>query len=146
MPRPATGKTPVRNLRVKPDIWEPALDHAQEDGTTITNVITRFLERYNAMTPTERRIAAGLEPEPAEQSQPSAARTFPPITQEILGLPRKHVEHLAARVESYKGETWVDDVLRWYRGEEPKWRPYRIVQHGLDQEVIGEWDLYPQEP
>lgn len=60
VPRPATGKTPVRNLRVKPEIWEPALEHAQEDGTTITNVITRFLERYNAMTAKERRDAAGL--------------------------------------------------------------------------------------
>lgn len=60
MPRPATGKTPVRNLRVRPEVWEPALENAQADGTTLTNVITRFLERYNEMTPDERRDAAGL--------------------------------------------------------------------------------------
>lgn len=48
VPRPATGKTPVRNLRVRPEVWEPALQRAQSTGTTLTAVITRFLERYNA--------------------------------------------------------------------------------------------------
>lgn len=46
VPRPATGKTPVRNLRVRPEVWEPALERAQADGTTLTSVITRFLEDY----------------------------------------------------------------------------------------------------
>lgn len=60
VPRPATGVTPVRNIRVRPDVWEPALENAQQDGTTLTNVITRFLERYNAMTPDQRKQAAGI--------------------------------------------------------------------------------------
>jgi hypothetical protein len=64
VPRPATGKTPVRNLRVKDETWEPALEKAKADGTTITNVITRFLERYNGMSAAERREAAGLPATP----------------------------------------------------------------------------------
>lgn len=60
VPRPATGVTPVRNLRVRDEIWKPALENAEGDGTTITNVITRFLVRYNEMTPDERKEAAGL--------------------------------------------------------------------------------------
>lgn len=43
VPRPATGKTPVRNLRVVDEVWKPALDRAQADGRTITEVITQFL-------------------------------------------------------------------------------------------------------
>lgn len=46
VPRPATGKTPVRNLRVAPDVWQPALSAAREQGSTITDVITQFLRWY----------------------------------------------------------------------------------------------------
>jgi hypothetical protein len=48
VPRPATGKTPVRNLRVRPEVWEPALERAKAEGTSLTAVIIAFLERYNA--------------------------------------------------------------------------------------------------
>lgn len=72
MPRPKTGETPNRNLRVPDEIWEPALANAQADGTTITNVLTRYLQRYNRMTPAARRKAAGLSPisQPAEGTEP----------------------------------------------------------------------------
>ncbi len=53
MPRPATGKTPVRNLRVPKHIWEPALAKARAEGTTLTEVITRFLIRYVSTPPRE---------------------------------------------------------------------------------------------
>ena len=46
MPRPATGKTPVRNLRVPDHIWKPALEKAQAEGRTLTEVITVYLQRY----------------------------------------------------------------------------------------------------
>lgn len=62
MGRPKTGETPNRNLRVSDEIWDPALEKAQADGTTITNVLTRYLQRYNRMTPAGRRKAAGLAP------------------------------------------------------------------------------------
>lgn len=48
MARPATGKTPVRNLRVPDELWEPALAKAQAEGTTLTEVIKKYLTRYVA--------------------------------------------------------------------------------------------------
>jgi hypothetical protein len=54
MPRPATGKTPVRNLRVPEHIWRPALDKAKVEGRTLTEVITTYLRRYIS-TPPRRR-------------------------------------------------------------------------------------------
>lgn len=44
--RPATGKTPVRNLRAPDDVWQPALDAAREQGSTLTDVIMQFLRWY----------------------------------------------------------------------------------------------------
>lgn len=55
MPRPATGKTPVRNLRVPDEIWKPALAKAQAEGTTLTQVLTRYLARYIATPPREKK-------------------------------------------------------------------------------------------
>jgi hypothetical protein len=49
VPRPATGKTPVRNLRVVNEVWQPALEAAREQGGTITDVITQFLRWYLRM-------------------------------------------------------------------------------------------------
>jgi hypothetical protein len=46
VPRPATGKTPVRSLRVADSIWRPALEKARAEGKTITQVITELLRRY----------------------------------------------------------------------------------------------------
>jgi len=46
MPRPATGVTPVRNLRVPDGIWEPAKAKAKAEGHTLTAVITEFLTDY----------------------------------------------------------------------------------------------------
>jgi hypothetical protein len=54
MPRPPTGKTPVRNLRVPEHIWGPALDKAKAEGRTLTAVITDYLRRYIS-TPPRRR-------------------------------------------------------------------------------------------
>lgn len=54
MPRPATGKTPVRNLRVPDEIWETALANARAENRTITEVITTYLKRYNAVSARRR--------------------------------------------------------------------------------------------
>ena len=59
VPRPATGKTPVRNLRVPEDIWRAAQDKAEAEGRTLTSVIVTYLKRY-ASTPPRRK------PDPAE--------------------------------------------------------------------------------
>ena len=124
MPRPATGKTPVRNLRVKPEIWEPALEHAQEDGTTITNVIIRFLERYNAMTVDERREAAGLN-EPADVT----------IRPDIRSLNAATIRRLAAKAEETAPDGWAQRIAAGVPAEE---RPYVLVAVALDEEYLSE--------
>lgn len=48
VPRPATGKTPVRNLRVADEIWKPALAKAKREGRPLTEVIVDFLKTYIA--------------------------------------------------------------------------------------------------
>nr|WP_119589724.1 hypothetical protein [Streptomyces scabiei] len=46
MGRPATGKTPVRNVRVPDGLWNAAKAKAAEEGRTITDVIVSALHRY----------------------------------------------------------------------------------------------------
>lgn len=54
MPRPATGKTPNRNLRVANEVWLPALAKARAEGRPLTEVIVAYLRRYIS-TPPRRR-------------------------------------------------------------------------------------------
>lgn len=58
MPRPPTGKTPVRNLRVPEDIWRAAQQKAAAEGRTLTDVIVAYLKRY-ASTPPRKKADAG---------------------------------------------------------------------------------------
>jgi hypothetical protein len=51
VPRPATGKTPVRNLRVVDEVWKPALEKARAEGRTLTDVITAYLRQYISTPP-----------------------------------------------------------------------------------------------
>lgn len=44
--RPATGKTPVRNMRIADDVWLPALAAARDSGHTMTEVFIQFLRWY----------------------------------------------------------------------------------------------------
>lgn len=47
--RPSTGgPTPVRNIRMRDEVWIPSLDLAHERGETITSVIETALKRYLA--------------------------------------------------------------------------------------------------
>lgn len=55
MGRPATGTTPVRNLRVPDEIWNVALENAKAEGRTLTEVITGCLKRYNAAAARKHR-------------------------------------------------------------------------------------------
>ena len=48
MPRPATGLTPVRNIRVADNLWRAAQAKAKREGRTLTDVITAYLRRYVA--------------------------------------------------------------------------------------------------
>ncbi len=51
VPRPATGKTPLRNLRVPDDLWQAALAKARAEGRTLTDVLVAYLRRYVAAPP-----------------------------------------------------------------------------------------------
>ena len=68
--RPATGKTPVRNLRVSEHIWRPALEKAQSEGRTLTEVITACLQRYISTPPRST-------PRASSNANPKAARGVP---------------------------------------------------------------------
>lgn len=57
MPRPATGKTPVRNLRVPDEIWRAAQAKAETEGRTLTEVIVGYLRRYISTPPRRREDA-----------------------------------------------------------------------------------------
>lgn len=46
MARPATGKTPARNVRVPEGLWQAAKERAASEGRTITDVIVSALHRY----------------------------------------------------------------------------------------------------
>jgi len=58
VPRPPTGKTPVRNLRVPDDIWRAAQEKAAAEGRTLTDVLVVYLRRY-VSTPPRKRAGAG---------------------------------------------------------------------------------------
>ena len=46
VPRPATGKTPARNIRVGDSLWRAAQEKARAEGRTMTDVIVAYLKRY----------------------------------------------------------------------------------------------------
>jgi len=46
VPRPATGKTPVRNARVGDEVWLPALAKAEVVGYTATDAVEAGLRWY----------------------------------------------------------------------------------------------------
>lgn len=63
MARPATGKTPIRGVRVPDDLWHAAKKEAAAEGRSLTDVILGDLHRYVTRRQRERA---------AEQEQPSA--------------------------------------------------------------------------
>lgn len=57
MARPATGKTPLRNVRVPDELWSAAMAEAKEEGRSLTDVIVSDLHRYV----TKRRRERGAQ-------------------------------------------------------------------------------------
>lgn len=51
VPRPATGKTPLRNIRVEKELWQAALAKARAEGRTLTDVLVAYLRRYVSTPP-----------------------------------------------------------------------------------------------
>jgi hypothetical protein len=66
--RPATGKTPVKNIRVPQELWDAAKNEAAAEGRTLTDVILGDLHRYV----TRRRRERGVVDGPSETSNPGA--------------------------------------------------------------------------
>lgn len=54
VPRPATGKTPLRNIRVADELWKAAQAKAKAEGRTLTAVLVAYLRRY-VSTPARKR-------------------------------------------------------------------------------------------
>jgi hypothetical protein len=54
MGRPATGKTPLRNVRVPDRLWQEAKTKAAAEGRTITDVIVSALHRYVSARPPQQ--------------------------------------------------------------------------------------------
>ncbi len=46
VPRPATGKTPVRNFRAPDELWDVATRIAAHRGETMTDVLLKAVEAY----------------------------------------------------------------------------------------------------
>lgn len=54
MARPATGKTPLRNIRVPDELWDAAKKEAAAEGRSLTDVILGDLHRYVTRRQRER--------------------------------------------------------------------------------------------
>jgi hypothetical protein len=46
VPRPATGKTPVRNFRISAEVYDPARRIADARGESLTGVVEKALAAY----------------------------------------------------------------------------------------------------
>ena len=54
VPRPATGETPGRNIRVGNRLWHAAQEKAKAEGRSLTEVIVAYLRRYVSTPPRKR--------------------------------------------------------------------------------------------
>jgi hypothetical protein len=68
MARPASGETPIKNVRVPQDLWDAVKEEAAIEGRTITDVINADLHRYV----TRRRRERGATDGPSRASNPGA--------------------------------------------------------------------------
>src|ERR1700722_1374308 len=50
VPRPATGKTPIRNVRIADEVWLPAMARADITGSTATDAVEAGLRMYAAQS------------------------------------------------------------------------------------------------
>lgn len=48
MPRPKTGETPIRHVRVDDGLWGQIAEIAREQGRSVTAVVIDALKRYVA--------------------------------------------------------------------------------------------------
>ena len=57
---PNKPRTPVRGIRIHDDVWNAAQERAKAEGTTMTAIITKAVEKYaRVKTPEEPRAKWG---------------------------------------------------------------------------------------
>lgn len=57
VPRPRTGETPIRHVRVSDDLWGQIERIAEEEERTKTDIVVEALTRYLAWNKRQRRKA-----------------------------------------------------------------------------------------
>lgn len=70
MARPATGKTPLRNVRVPDELWSAAMAEAKKEGRSLTDVIASDLHRYVNRRRRERGALDGDSQRAEESDNP----------------------------------------------------------------------------
>lgn len=119
VPRPATGVTPVRNLRVKDEIWEPALAKARAEGKTITEVIVAALKAY-------------IDNAPNINAEPEAVN--------VRHLALDTVSRAAQIAANLHDDGWPERVLAGRPSNERE-RIYVLVEAGLADGTLKKADL-----
>jgi hypothetical protein len=77
VPKPATGKTPNRNLRSPDERWFPSLAKAEADGRSLSDVIDGYLAAYLAEpVPATRAFTLANWPEAANWAEAHADAIF----------------------------------------------------------------------
>jgi hypothetical protein len=102
---------------------------------------------YAALKPPVRTKA----PAPGASAQesapfPAAIPAHAPVAADIAGLPRPHIDKLAAEIKKRQGAQWINEVRDLHPADDPELWSYRIVEHARDAGLVPERDLYPQEP
>lgn len=126
MPRPATGQTPVRNLRVPDEIWEPALANARAEGKTITEVITAALKRYNVAAKRRQdaiefavapeRLAPDMKLTPGEWCRAYGVRVLDPDGWRAEGAPEWVEPITLVEFERLAGKSTTDAASPGWEG------------------------------
>ena len=57
MPRPKTGETPIRHVRIDDDRWAKVELAANEDGTTKSDVVKRAIDEHISKRERRKRRA-----------------------------------------------------------------------------------------
>lgn len=92
MPRPATGKTPVRNTRIPDETWLPALARAEVLSDTGTDAVDAGLRWYaGTPLPAAYELDFGNWPQArawAAENAPLLRKLGTALKSELTGIPR----------------------------------------------------------
>lgn len=152
---PAVAAALNAGLRPVEIVKECGVSDSYVRGVRRANKIPANPSYANLKPPTRTKApaaedAAPTSHEPEPWAEPSVLTSplpkYAPVPDDILRLPIGHLTKLASSVEKRQGAAWVASVLDRYPGEAATFRPYRIVEHAWNQELVSERDLFPQEP